>query len=225
MSLYTNTTFPERSIPRLYTLQSNLAIANFVFEDVDNRDAVAASLDFFLGDAYPYTGLAQENPAFSEYNNRTFNPDHLVTKSVSAVLDDLVPEPLEDNFLHLMIREGKKLYLLDKLCPHLPDSAVYAYTPEQLAWCEQNEYEIWNFFLESELTYETSIPTIRKYMEPAPTSKGMPPSAPGRTGVFIGKRIIDAYLAKKPGTDLKFLVDNLDAQQILNESKYKPRPK
>ena len=215
--------FPDRQVPKLYFLQSNLGIANFVFETQDGQDAVAASLDFFLGSAFPYSALAQENPAFSKYNSRTFNPDHLVTKSVNAVLDDMVGEVPESNFLNLMIREGKRLYVLEKLCPHLPDSAIFEYSPEGLDWCRNNEFEIWNFFLEQDLLYENALIKVAKYLNPAPTSQGMPPESPGRTGVFIGYKIVESYMDRRPGTDIRFLLGQSDAQAILEEARYKPR--
>jgi hypothetical protein len=215
--------FPDRQIPKLYFLQSNLGIANFVFETEEGEDAVAASLDFFLGEAFPYTALAQENPAFSRYNSRTFNPDHLVTKSVNAVIDDMVGEVPESNFINLMIREGKRLYVLERLCPHLPDSAIFEYSPEDLAWCENNEFEIWNFFLEQELLYENALIKVAKYLNPAPTSQGMPPESPGRTAVFTGYKIVEAYMDRRPGTDIRYLLSQSDAQAILEEARYKPR--
>ena len=215
--------FPDRQVPKLFFLQSNLGIANFVFETDDGQDAVAASLDFFLGEAFPYPALAPENPAFSRYNSRTFNPDHLITKSVNAVLDDMVGEVPESNFLNLMIREGKRLYVLEKLCPHLPDSAIFEFSPKSLAWCENNEFEIWNFFLEQELLYENALIKVAKYLNPAPTSQGMPPESPGRTAVFTGYKIVQSYMEQRPGTDIRFLLAQSDAQAILEEARYKPR--
>lgn len=215
--------FPERPLTQMYTIQSNLGIANFMFEDGGGQDAVAASLDFFLGKNYPYLALAKENPTFSNYNNRTFNKDHLVTKTIGAVVDDLVGEPAIKDFLHLILREGKKLYILEKISPHLPDTAIFEYTPDQLQWCRNNEYEIWNFFLEKDMIYEKSVVTIAKYIQPSPSSQGMPPNAPGRTGSFIGYQIIRAFMDNNPGTDLNFLITLTDAQEILNRANYKPK--
>lgn len=217
--------FPEEEIPVLYSLQSNLGIANFMFIDDKERDAVGVSLDFFLGKAYPYLSLSTENPVFSDYNNRTFNPDHVVSKSLTAVLDDMVPEVTTPNFLHYMIREGKKLYVMDQICPHLQDTVIFEMTPEQLAWCNNNEYEMWNFFLEKNLIYETTMSEVMKYMQAAPSSSGMPKESPGRTAPFIGYKIVERYMTQHPGTDLKYLLSMHNAQEFLDAAKYKPRSK
>jgi len=217
--------FPQRPIPQLYTLQTNLGVANFMFEDSKGNDAIGTSLDFFLGKRFPYLALSKENPAFSNYNNRTFNRDHLITKTMGAVVDDLVGEAPVSDFLNLMIREGKKLYVLEKISPHLPDTAIFEFSPEQLSWCQNNEYEIWNFFLEKDMMYEKSVIQIAKYIQPAPTSHGMPPMAPGRTGCFIGYKIIESFMDQNPGTDLSYLLALSDAQEILNRAQYKPKVK
>lgn len=216
--------FPDHTSPHLYVLQSNLALANFLFENKDSRDAVGVSLGFFLGEAFPYVSLAHDNPVFSEYNSRTFNRDHLITKSVNAILDDLSGPPLEKNMLNSMIREGKRLYVLEAVCAEISDTAVFEMTPEQLQWCEDNEFEMWNFFIERELLYETDLNNYGKYLRPAPTSHGMPAESPGRTAAFTGYRIVDTFMENNPGLSFTDML-NMDNQTIYDRAKYKPKRK
>ncbi len=214
--------FPMRGTPDIFFIQSNLAVANFLFSREDGRDALGISLDFFLGDSYPYKALAQENPAFSEYNSRTFNKDHLVSKSVNALVEDILPQPASIRMLDLMIREGKRYFILDQLLPHLPDSVVFEYTPGQLDWCRDNEREIWTFLTEKDLVFNTDVSTINKYILPAPSSRGMPEESPGRTAGWIGYQIVQAYMDRNPGMTLSELIQTTDPNVILNDSKYRP---
>ena len=214
--------FPERKVPYLHLLRSNLGIANFLFEDGQGNEGVGVSLDFFLGESFPYLQLARDNPAFSDYNNRTFNKDHLITKSVNAIIEDVVPTPSQSHMLGHLIREGKRQYLLKAVCNMLPDSAVFELSPKDLTWCENNELEIWNFFIEQELLYETNQKKFFKYIKPAPNSAGMPSDAPGKTGVFIGYKIVEAFVQKYPEFTLRQLVE-IEDQMLFDKSNYRPR--
>ena len=46
--------------------------------------------------------------------------------------------------------------------------------------------------------------------------------SPGRTGVWIGWQIVQAYMNTNPGTSLKELMENDDYLGILNNSGYQP---
>lgn len=50
----------------------------------------------------------------------------------------------------------------------------------------------------------------------------MPSDAPGRISAFIGSRIIEAYMERHENLDIKRLINNMNAQQILEEARYKP---
>lgn len=213
--------FPDAQIPWLYIMQTNLGIANFLFENAKSQDAVGVSLDFFLGKAFPYIQLARENPAFSAYNNRTFNRDHIITKSVNALVDDLVGAPMEGNMLNSMIREGKRLYILDAVCATTPDTAVFEYTTQQMEWVQNNELEMWNFFVEQELIYEQDIQTFGKYIRPGPTSQGMPEASPSRTANYIGYKIVSAFMDRSPNLSFSDMLA-VPSQKLYMDAKYKP---
>ena len=215
--------FPNRTIPDLYLMQTNLSIANFLFVDEAGHDAIGTSLDFFLGSAYPYTLLAQENPVFSAYNNRTFNSDHIVAKSIAALAEDMIGQPEEIHFLNMMLREGKKLYMLKQIGPHIPDTVLFEYSPQQLQWCQDNEYEIWNFLIDQELLYQNSLREIAKFLNPAPTSQGMPAEAPGRAAAFVGYRIVEAYMDHNADADLYELIQETDYDHLIEAARYRPR--
>ncbi|HEX5626369.1 MAG TPA: hypothetical protein VFX48_10150, partial [Saprospiraceae bacterium] len=215
--------FPQEREPIFYTLISGFSYGNFIFSDADGRDGIGIGLDFFLGEDFDYKKLDPRNPVFSEYLTRTFNRDHLQKKTWEAWVDDRLPEPASGQFLDYMIHRGKKLYLLSKILPEIPDSVLFEYTPAQLEWCQTNRVEMWSFFLSKNLLYSTELLKFNKYINPSPNAPGMPAEAPGRTGSYIGYCIVDAYMKKHPGTRLEELFKAGSGQEYLKASGFKPR--
>jgi hypothetical protein len=211
--------FPEQPTPTVTTFLSEYAIAAFVYGDND----VAVALDYFLGEDYPYQKINPSDPAFSGYMVRTFNREHLVSKAIQAMIGGLVAEPKQRRLLDLMVNNGKKLYILDQLMPYTPDSIKLEVTAAQSEWLEDNELEMWAYFLKEELFYSEDWQEIRKFVDYSPHSPGMPPEAPGRTANFMGWQIIKAYMKRHPETTLPELLEMTDAQKLLDASRYKPR--
>jgi len=92
-----------------------------------------------------------------------------------------------------------------------------------MKWVKENELQMWAYFFDQELFYETNTMTLKKYLSPNPNSPGMPAEAPGRTGNYIGWQIVKKYMKRFPKTTMQDLVALNDAQKILEESRYKPR--
>lgn len=215
--------FPERDIPDIYTFISEYGYQRLVFLDEEENDALGIGLDLFLGTNYPYRDYMPDNPAFSAYLVRSYNKDHLVKRSMEALVEDIIGDNRGKNLLEKMIHNGKKLYILDQLLPHASDTIIMEYTPAQLQWCEDNELEMWAFFLKEDLFYSADINRVNKLVNPSPSAPGMPPEAPGRTGNYMGWKIVEAFMEKNSGYSLMDLVLMEDAQKILNISKFKPR--
>jgi len=215
--------FPERDIPDLYTFLSGYAYQNFIF-NTGQKDGLGIGLDMFLGAEYPYRKLMPENPSFSQYLTRSFNKDHLVKKTLDALIDDIVGNPSGERLIDQMIHNGKKLYLQDHLLPHVHDTIKLEYTADQDNWINENEIDMWAYFLDKELFYSTDRKKIRKLIDPSPKgASDMPPEAPGRTANWVGWKIVEAYMKRMPNMTMQQLVDQKDAQMILDKSKYKPK--
>ena len=220
---FVNYYFPEIDIPDIYTFVSGFAHQQFIFENGKGNNGFGIGLDMFLGSSFDYGSIAPENPAFSNYLARTFNKDHIVRKSINSLLDDFIPNSKKVRMLDQMIYNGKKLYLLNKILPEVSDTIVMEYSKKQWEWAEENEIEMWAFFLKENLFYETNSQKINKYINPSPHSPGMPPRAPGRTANYIGWKIINAYMQRFPETTFEDLVKMDDAQALLQKSRYKPK--
>lgn len=214
--------FPNWSTPNIYTLISAFDYQRFMLED-ETGDAIGVGLDFFLGSDYPYKSIDPSNPSFSAYLTRTFNKDHIVKKALEIWIDDKLPPSTGNNLVSHMIHNGKKLYILDKLLPHVSDTIIMEYTADQLAWTEQNELKVWSFFFDQDLFYETSMRKLNKYINPSPNSPGMPDQAPGRVANYMGWKIVEAYMKRHPEKSIEMLLLERDGQKILDASKYKPK--
>ncbi len=211
--------FPEQPTPDVTTFISEYSVAAFIY----GEDQLAVGLDLFLGADYPYLQYNTGNANFSAYLTRTFNREHLVAKTLQPLVNDLIGPPPGSRMLDLMVHNGKELYLLDKLLPYAPDSVKLEMTPQQIAWLQGNELEMWAFFLKENLLYSSEWQNIRKYVEYSPNSPGMPTEAPGRTANWLGLQIVNAYMQRYPDTTLRQLIALRDAQQLLDASKYRPR--
>jgi len=210
--------FPEQPIPTVTTFISEYSLAAFVYGEND----LAVGLDFFLGENYPYQDYNPQNTNFSNYLTRTFNKDHLVLKTLKPLVQDLLGSPSGNRLLDHMIHNGKELFILDRLLPNAPDSVKLEFTPKQVQWCKDNELEIWVHFLKEDLLYSTDWSKFRKLVEYSPNSPGMPPEAPGRTANWLGWQIVKSFMKRHPDTSLEELIALKDAQELLNQSKYKP---
>jgi len=216
--------FPKATIPSVYFCNTLFNYQKFLFEDGE-KDGIGIGLDLFLNKWFDYKSIDPSNPSYSQYLTRTFNKDHIVKKVFDLQLDEVASNPNGVRMIDQMIHNGKKLYVLRKIMPQSQDSILFEYSQKQLEWCIDNELEIWSFFIDKGLFYETAPMKIIKYVSDSPNSPGMPEEAPGRTANFIGFQIVKKYMAKHPNMSLQTLIDLPDAQKILDEAKYKPRRK
>lgn len=214
--------FPDRQIPDLYFTNSSLAVANFLFENSAKKESVSIGLDFFLGESFPYLALAGTNPVFSQFMSRNFDKTHIVSRTMMAIIDDIIGPPRGTKMLDLMIHNGKKLYVLKSLIPHEKLNVLMGFSEDEMKWCRDNQRDIWAYFIDEKLFYETTSKRITTYVNPAPNSKGMPAESPGETANFMGYKIVASYMKRNPDMSLNGLMTLTDAQEIMDRSKFKP---
>ena len=158
--------FPERLIPKIVTFYGG-----FNYPVVATDSVLGVGLELFLGkDAPYYEALAQKYP---RYMHQQFQADFLPALAMKGWLETEFPLPLQ-NFLAQMIHQGRVQYVLSQLLPAAPDSVLMGYSQQQTDWCEASEQDIWQFLIAQDLLYTTDQMLIVKYMNPAPTTRGMP---------------------------------------------------
>lgn len=218
--------FPDKmAIPNIYTFISDFAYQIFIFEDEGKKDGIAVGLDMFLHPDIPYKKLDPDNNNFSDYITRAWNADHISKKIADIHVADLVGEVPGHRLLDQMIHNGKALYITELLLPQKHDSIIHEYSGAQMQFCEENELQMWSFFFDQKLFFETNPTKIAKYIFPSPKSPDMPADAPGRTANYLGWKIVKTYMDRYPETTLEQLINMTDSQQLLDKSKYKPKQK
>lgn len=213
--------FPKKLLPSVYAyfsgFQAQTSIGDGYF---------AIGLDLFLGSNSRFYPALIEN--FPHYISRRFTPDNIASRVVEGIIrNDMFPE--KDNYktlLDKMIYNGKVLYMMDLVLPDVADTTKIGYTAAQLDWCAHFKPDIWGYFMEENLLYETDDQKTEKYLGEAPFTPGLGEkneSAP-KLAVWTGWQIVRQYMEKHPEVTLPQLMADDDAQKILNDSKYRPKP-
>lgn len=207
--------FPEFTPPEIVTLISEVDYRNSVllFDD-----KLLVGLDNFLGSEHHfYTGI-------HTYIAANLTPEQLVPQIAETYAKQLVRPSSERTLLSGMIYYGKILYLKELWLSAEKPHIVMAYTEEQLQWAGANESEIWRYFIERELLYNTDARLPGRFLNPAPFSKfylELDNESPGRLGQYIGWQIVKAYMKNNETTLQQMLVTPAD--EIYKNSKFKPR--
>jgi gliding motility-associated lipoprotein GldB len=212
--------FPKKQLPKVYAyfsgFQAQTTLGNGYF---------GIGLDMFLGAKSKfYPALIN---TFPHYLSRRFTPENIAPRVVEGILrEDMFPESGRDkSLLAKMVYEGKMMYLMDVLLPNVTDSIKIGYTPQQMQWCKAFENNIWGYFIEENLLYETDYIKLQKYLNEAPFTPGLgekSESAP-KLAVWTGWQIVRQYMEKHPNTTVQQLLALQDAQQILNDAGYHPK--
>ena len=212
--------YPKKTLPRLISFFSGFSVQTPIGDNY-----IGIGLDMFLGaDSKFYPALHESIPY---YISRRFTPENITPRVIEAFArEDLFPELDADrSLLAKMIYNGKILYFMNAVLPDASDSLIIGETETQLQWCKNNEANIWAYFLQENLLYETDYLKIQKYLSEAPFTPGIGEdnkSAP-KLGVWTGWQIVKKYMDKNSDLTLQQLMQDTDYQKILNLSKYKTK--
>lgn len=213
--------YPNATLPRFIGF-----LSGFSYQTPIGDNYAGIGLDMFLGkDSKFYGALVQSIPL---YVSRRFTQEYIAPRvSEYYVRENLFKERDEDrSLLAKMVYNGKILYFMDQVLPdNMPDSVKIGYTDQQLAWCNDFESEIWAFYLENNLLYETDYSKIQVYLSEGPFTPGLGEnntSAP-KLAVWSGWQIVRKYMKENPDVTLQQLMADTDSQKILTKSKYKPK--
>lgn len=207
--------FPETEIPEVVTVTSEVDYRNKV---IWQDDLLLIALDTYLGeDHHFYMGV-------QEYIKKNFEQEQIVSDVADAFAENKIDRPASRRFLAHLIYYGKILYLNDLLIPFKSDAQKIGYRPEELEWAQQNEEQVWRYFVDKELLYSSDSQLHSRFLFPGPFSKfylELDAESPARIGQFIGWQIVRQYMDKNE-VSVQELID-ADAETIFNNSNYKPR--
>jgi len=214
--------FPKEMTPQIYTYSSGMqSIYNPVIYG-RKEGMLFIALDGFLGSKSQWYKRERVYP----YMAKNMAPLHLAPAVVQAIGLEIVPfNPRQQTFIDLMVDEGKKLILADALLPSISDELKIGYTKEELEWAKANEGNVWNYFVEQNMVFDSDKSLRERFLQPAPFSKFLneiEADSPGRIGVWTGWQICRKYLDENPEMTLEQFI-NQDTQAIFKGSKYKPK--
>ncbi len=205
--------YPEWEIPTVYLFVSGFNSTVIYYEDM-----LGVGVDMYLGSDYPYY-----NQVVYDYQKTTMQKEYVVRDVMSMYLAyNIAYNSKYNRLLEQMIFRGKQLFLLSQLLPDAPAWQVIGYTEEQWAWCEHYERAIWNRIMEKRDLFKTESMLINSYMNEGPFTAEISQESPGRLGLWIGWRIVDSYMRNNENITIQELINEGDAQKILEQSFYKP---
>lgn len=207
--------FPDFQVPDVITVTSEVDYKN---KTIYTGDYLFVSLDTYLGEDHKfYLGI-------QEFLKKNFKKDQIVPDAAAEIAKNYVPKADSRTFLAHMLHYGKILYLKDKFIPFKSDAEKIGYSDKELDWVEANEDQIWRYFIENELIYDTDSQLYSRFLYPAPFSKfylQLDAESPSRVGQYIGWNIIRSYMEKNDVSIRTML--NTSAEEIFNKANYKPR--
>ena len=207
--------FPKYKTPRVITLISEVDLdAKAIYAD----SIALIALDCYLGNEHRFYA---DFPKFKRIN---FDENQILPDLVTSFSYGKIAPPMDKNLLSIMIYHGKELYLKDKLIPNFTDAAKIAYTEEQMAWCKENEEQMWRYFIENNLLYEANVKNEHRFVNDAPFSKfylEIDNESPGRVGQWLGWQIVRSYMENNETSLTDMLA--MDTKTLFEKSKYKPK--
>lgn len=209
--------FPTVKTPEIYTAIGEMDYNNKV---IYANDKLIISLENYLGAKHRFYSDKYE------YITQNFEQRQILPDIVTSFAYGIIPPENDQTLLSQMIYYGKELYLKDALLNgSYTDAEKIGYTPEKLAWSQENESYIWEYFVSRELLYSNNSKLSGQFIDLAPFSKfylEIDSESPGRIGRWIGWQIVRSYMKNNEKVTLQELL-KMDAKQIFENSKYKPK--
>jgi len=209
--------FPEIPIPELYAYISGVDYETPVMTD---GKALVVALDCYLGaEESIYRKLGIPN-----YFSNRMTPDHLVNDVFKTLyISHFETDKQSKTVLDEMIKAGKQYYFLEAMQPNLPDHVLIGFTKEQLDWLKTHEGDVWAFLIGEQMLYANDFQIFRKLFGDGPFTQDFSTDAPARIGEWVGWQITRHYMKNNPETCLKKLLNIQDSQDILTDSRYRPK--
>jgi len=206
--------YPEAMVPEVYlhTSYFNQSIAL-------DSNWVSVSVEKYLGqDCEFYEWLA-----VPKYLRKKMVPQKVVPDVMKAIAmsNDTIGMKNED-VLSKMISQAKLQYFVKAMIPTIEDTLLFDYTKDQMQWCESYEADIWASMVEQKHIYNTERMVMQKYVGDSPFTYYFGQDSPGKAAVFLGYKILEAYMENNSDLGLNDLLKQNDAHYILREARYRP---
>lgn len=207
--------YPNFKSPNVTTVLTNI---DYNYRVIYNVQSLLISLDVYLGENHEFYN---DYPAYIKENN---TKEGIIVDVANEIIRTKIFVNNDRTFLGKMIFEGKKLYLLDLFLPMVSEKQKSGFLKEKIAWANENEEQVWRYFIDKNLLYSTDSDLDKRFLDLAPFSKfylQLDNDSPGQIGKWIGWQIVKSFMDNND-VSLQSLL-SMKAQEILKKSKYKPR--
>lgn len=212
--LYSNLSneFSEFNSPKIITLNNGI---DYQFKIISTDSLVLLSLDCYLGDQSLYKNIPS-------YISQRMSEEFLMRDLAEKLISNHVIYPKNRQFISKIIHYGK-IYNLMIANLDFDEIKALNYNEREIVWAKNNEKEVWKFFIENEILFNTSNTLEERFINFGPYSKfGISidyESAP-MIGRWIGYKIVKSYLKSNNKTIEEIL--NMNEYELYLNSNYKP---
>ena len=207
--------YPKTSLPEVVTVTSDVSFRRPV---ILTDSLLIIGLDNYLGPEHHfYTGIQR-------YYAQNFRKEQIDVDVADAFVTKWVKREGNRRFLDEMIYHGKRLFMMEQLLTLKDKNEIIDYTSEEYEWAMANETDIWTYFVENKLLFDTDSKLLSRFINPAPFSKfylEFDNDSPPRLGRYIGWQIVKSYMERN-NIPLQMLPAK-SADEIFKEANYKPR--
>lgn len=207
--------FPQRHVPAVVTM-----VSGYNYAVVTPDSTLAIGLEMYLGSNCKFYQML----ALPRYKTMFMNKKNMIPDVTRAWMMNEFPYNMnKSDFLSEIVYIGKIMYLEDALLPaSVDDTTKIQYTAKQMAYCKQNEFNVWSYFAAQKLLYTTDQAEIMKFTADGPFTAAFSKESAPRIGYWIGWQIVRQYMRENPQVTIPELMKENDAQKILAKAKYKP---
>lgn len=204
--------YPQFKVPRVVTM-----VTGFMGSDLYISDSlIIIGLDYFGGPQATY------RPQVYDYQLGRYQQAYLVPSILFFMADRYNrTDPGDKTLLADMVGYGKSFEFVKHCAPQTPDSLILGFSEKNLTRTYNSQTQIWAFVVENRLLYEKAALVKQKYVGERPFTPEIGPDVPGGIGRWLGWRIVSRYMTENPEVTLPELMNNPNAQQILQQSGYK----
>lgn len=206
--------FPKDSIPNIISFCSGW---NYAFAPYRNN--LVLSLDMYLGDT---CSLYKYLP-FPKYQIAKMNPDYIIPDLARALL--LIKtdrQQAADFLLAHAVFYGKLFYGIKALIPKTDDRLILGYTTDHMKYLSQYEHQLWTYFATDNKWFVQDLKVIRAHITEGPFTAAISKECPPRIAMWVGYRMVTAFMNRNPQITLDSLFSIQDPHRILRESAYRP---
>ncbi len=206
--------FPQDSLPQLVSVCSgwNYTYAPF-------KSHLLISLDMYLGDTCSLYSFLP----FPKYQIAKMSPDYLPSDLARALL--LIKtdrQPPGDFLLAHAVFYGKLFYGIKALLPKTEDRIILGYTPHHMEYLDKYEHALWTYFAQDNKWFAQDLKIIRAHTTEGPFTAAISKECPPRIAMWIGYRMVTAFMNRNSSVSLDSLFKIQDPHRIMRESAYKP---